>query len=233
MTILISFFFFFSNFSKKRKVDFLNFHFKYSISILIPAFSPVFPTFPLLFPTLFALFPAFSPWFPTFSPWFPTFPPWFPTFPSLLAAFSTWLPRSLLLPPHFQPNSSYSHPYSPHSHPFSMHSYSHSLHSPHFIPQFPIPAFTDSLILFGTLVAFSITVSKTKGDFLHEAEVFIMLSFVQWFSNDVNIQNCNVTIDKLVIVATFIKLKSIPISLVIKLYLKQYRFEDNVSYEQN
>ena len=71
---LFSFFFF--NFSKKRKLDFIHFHCVFSISILFPAFPPRFPAFP-------PLFPSFPPWFPGFSLWFPVFQPRFPTFPPL------------------------------------------------------------------------------------------------------------------------------------------------------
>ena len=48
MTILISYFFF--NFSKEKKLDFINCH-----SVLFPAFAPRFPAFPPPFP----VFPSF------------------------------------------------------------------------------------------------------------------------------------------------------------------------------
>ena len=124
MTILISFFF---SISVKRKLDFINFHFGFSISILFPAFLPIFPAFPPWFSAFPPIFPSFPPWFsashpitcilhvPTqdphiFTP-FPAFPPWFPAFSLLFPTFSPQFP--------------------------------HSLHS---VPRFPIPAFTDSQI---------------------------------------------------------------------------------------
>ena len=55
--------------------------------------------------------------------------------------------------PHSDPHSQHFHPDSPHSHPDSPHSYldsphfhpdsPRSHHSPHSVPRFPIPAFTD------------------------------------------------------------------------------------------
>ena len=61
---------------------------------------------------------------------FSAFPTWFPAFPP-------YSPHS----PHFHPYPHHSHPDAPHYHPDSLHSH----HSPHPIPWFPIPAFTDSL----------------------------------------------------------------------------------------
>ena len=90
--------------SEKRKLDFINFHFVFCISVLLLAFPPLFPTFP--------------PRFPAFPPLFHAFPPWFPAFP----------PHSLHFP-HFHPGSQRSHPHSPHSHPNSLHSHPYSLHS--------------------------------------------------------------------------------------------------------
>ena len=49
--------------------------------------------------------------------------------------------------PHSHANSPHSHPYSPHSHPDSPYSHPdspHSHHSPHSVPGFPVPPFTDS-----------------------------------------------------------------------------------------
>ena len=119
---------FFFNLSEKRKLDFTNIYFAFSISVLLPAFPP--------------LFPAFPPTFPTFLPLFLAFPPWFPAFPP-------HSPHS----PHSHPDSQYSHPHSPHSHPDSRHSHfyslhyqPHSRHSPRSVPRFLIPAFTDSLV---------------------------------------------------------------------------------------
>ena len=74
--------FVFCNFSKKGKMDFINFHFVFSISVLFPAFPPRFPAFPTRFPAFPPSFPAFPPRFPAFLPLFPTFPPQFPAFPS-------------------------------------------------------------------------------------------------------------------------------------------------------
>ena len=67
------------------------------------------------------------------------------------------LTRSQPYCPYSHPDSPYSHPYPPHSlpdspyshhsHPDSPHShldFPHSHHSPHFIPRFPILAFTNS-----------------------------------------------------------------------------------------
>ena len=131
MTILNSvclFFWFFFNLSEKRKLDFTNIYFAFSISVLLPAFPP--------------LFPAFPPKFSTFLPLFLAFPPWFPAFPP----HSPHSPQS-------HPDSQYSHPQSPHSHPdfphshfYSLHSQPHSRHSPRSVPRFPMPAFTDSLV---------------------------------------------------------------------------------------
>ena len=120
MTILISLFFF--NFRKKRKLDFINFFFSF-FSISIPFDSP-----------------HSHPYFPHSHP---------------------HSPHSHPDSSHF-PHSQHSHPHSPHSHPDSLHSHldsprsqpdyprsqpdsPHSHHSPHSVPRFLIPAFTDSL----------------------------------------------------------------------------------------
>ena len=60
--------FLFFSISAKRKLDFINFRFIFSISVP-PRFS------------------AFPPRFSAFSPKFPAFPPLFPAFPRLLPAF--------------------------------------------------------------------------------------------------------------------------------------------------
>ena len=67
----------FLNFSKKRELDFINFHFVFSFSIIFPAF-----------PTLFLAFPL----------WFPAFPPWFPDSPFRLLqiAFSYYEFKKIL-----------------------------------------------------------------------------------------------------------------------------------------
>ena len=80
-------------------------------------------------PALPSWFPAFSFWFLTFPPWFLAFPRWFPMFPPWFSAFPPWFPS---FPTWF-----------PHSHCDSLHSH----HSPHSVPWFPLPAFTDSLFL--------------------------------------------------------------------------------------
>ena len=105
---------------------------KYLSSIYIPAlpsWSPAFSYWFLTFPPWFSAFPpwflAFPRWFPAFPRWFPMFPPWFPAFPPWFPSFPTWFP---------------------HSHRDSLHSH----HSPHSVPWFPIPAFTDSLFLLVT-----------------------------------------------------------------------------------
>ena len=112
--VLCQFYFrFFFSISGKRKLDFKNFHFVFSISVLFLAFLPLFPAFShshklttvfsnniagldhcnivfsisFLLPTFVPLFPTFPPRFPTFPPWFPIFPPWFPTFPSFFFFF--------------------------------------------------------------------------------------------------------------------------------------------------
>ena len=124
--------FFFNNFSKKkRELDFINFHFDFSISFTFPAFPPRFSTFP-------PLFPEFQPWFPAFPPLSPAVPPWLHTFPPKLFVFPPYSLHSSYSP-HSQPHSLHSHLDSPHP-PDS----SHSPHFPHSIPGFPIPAFTDS-----------------------------------------------------------------------------------------
>ena len=58
------FFCFFFNLSEKRKLDLINSHFVFSISVLLLAFP--------------SLFPAFPPWFPAFPSRFPAFPPYSP-----------------------------------------------------------------------------------------------------------------------------------------------------------
>ena len=77
----------FFNCSKKRKLDF---HFIFSISVLLPAFPSLFLTFPF--------------WFTAFPSIFPVLPPHFPDSP-----YSH--PNS----PHSHPYSLHSDPHSPHS----------------------------------------------------------------------------------------------------------------------
>ena len=120
MTIVICFLFLISG--KKGELDFINFHFVFSISIIFPTFPPLhnysphsypdsshshipIPCIPTLIrhiPTPFSAFPAFPPRFPAFPTKSHTFPPLFPAFPP------------------------------------------HSPHSPHSVPRFPIPTFADS-----------------------------------------------------------------------------------------
>ena len=57
---------------------------------------------------------------------------------------------------HSHPYSSHFHPDSPHSHPDSLHSHSNSLHS-HW---FPIPAFTESLLIISKSIEFELCVMK-------------------------------------------------------------------------
>ena len=79
-------------------------------------------SFPLLFHVISTALLKFPPWFPALPPWFPTFfvfPPRFPAFPRWFSV------------PAFPSHSSHSHSYSP--------------HFPHFVIQFPILAYTDSL----------------------------------------------------------------------------------------
>ena len=83
----------FSN-SAKRELDFINFHFAFSISVL---------------------FPAFPPWFPSFLLWFPAFLPWFlPLFPAFSPHSSHSHPDSSHFHPAFPPLSLHSHLHSPH-----------------------------------------------------------------------------------------------------------------------
>ena len=87
------------------------------------------------YPHLYTHFLAFPPLFPASSPIFPTSHPDFPH------SYHSH-PDSHAFPP-WSPHSHHSHsdsPHSHHSHPVS----SHSHHSPHSVPRFPIPAFTDS-----------------------------------------------------------------------------------------
>ena len=66
MTIVIFFLFF--SFSKKREVDFTNFHFVFSISIMLPTFAPLLsPIFTLILriPTLILIIPTLIPRIPT------------------------------------------------------------------------------------------------------------------------------------------------------------------------
>ena len=72
-------------------------------------------------------------------------------------SISTYSPHFLPDYPHSHPDSPHSHPNSPHSPPDSPHPYPDSPHyhpgSPHLhhflhsVPRFPIPVFTDSLLL--------------------------------------------------------------------------------------
>ena len=103
MAILISFSF---SVSAKRKLDFINFHFVFSILILFPAFPFWFPTFPPAYQTITLWFPTFPPWFPVLAPWFPAFPPLLPAFRPL----SPYSPHSLTDFRHSYPDSSHSHP---------------------------------------------------------------------------------------------------------------------------
>ena len=68
MTVLILFCFFFSNFCKKRKLDFIKLLFCFFYFNSIPAFSSLFPTFPSLVPTLTSLLFVFPPGFHAFPP---------------------------------------------------------------------------------------------------------------------------------------------------------------------
>ena len=61
----------FFNLSEKRKLDFINFHLVFSISVLLPEFPPLFPGFPPIFPAFPPRFPAF----PSHSPHPPHFHP--------------------------------------------------------------------------------------------------------------------------------------------------------------
>ena len=62
---------------------FINFHFVFSISILLSVFASLFLAFP---PRI----PAFLPPFPTFPHRFFTLPPLFPAFPPPFSAFSSF-----------------------------------------------------------------------------------------------------------------------------------------------
>ena len=62
------------------------------------------------------------------------------TFPFIFIPLLSSNSSVLLLDEDSHPDSPHSRPYYPHSHTDSPHSH----HSPHSIPQFPIPAFTDS-----------------------------------------------------------------------------------------
>ena len=94
-------------------------------------------SFPLLFHVISTAILKLLPWFPASAPWFPTFfvfPPRFLTFPCRFSA------------PAFPSHSLHSHPYFP--------------DIPHFVLQFPILAFTDTVlslyslsIYFRTIVA--------------------------------------------------------------------------------
>ena len=84
------------------------------------------------------LFPTFAFWFLTFPPRFPAFPLWFLVFPTMILRIPTSFPAFPAFPA-FPPRfPAFPTPF-PHSH-------SHFLHSPHSVPWFPIPAFTDSQI---------------------------------------------------------------------------------------
>ena len=118
MKILIFFFFF--QFWEQRKLDFIKFFFVFFY------FYPILFSHPILCnPTLI----------PRISTLISSIPIWFPTF----LAFLTFLPHS----PHSQPDTPHSRLDSPRSHPDSQRS-NPFLHS---VPRFPIPAFTDSLLL--------------------------------------------------------------------------------------
>ena len=80
-------------------------------------------SFPLLFHVICTDMLTFPPWFPALPPWFPTFF----VFPPRSPAFPRWLPAPAF-PSH------------------SLHSHNYFLHFPHSVLQFPILAFTDSLL---------------------------------------------------------------------------------------
>ena len=96
-------------------------------------------------PNLFSVFPSFSSWLPTFPPWFPAFL-WFPSFGSLIlhsGFYKEHIPN--ILTPISRIPTLITHITTmisriPIPNPDSLHSH----HSPHSIPRFPIPDFTDS-----------------------------------------------------------------------------------------
>ena len=86
-----------------------------SFSIILASLYSLNLSFSYLFCVISTAILKFSPSLSASSPWFPTFLPLPPRFPT----FSCWF-------------------HSLHSHPYSQ-------HYPHFIPQFPVSVFTESL----------------------------------------------------------------------------------------